>query len=714
MKNYMILIFKFLNYIKKIFLFLFACIFFLNTMAINDEQAILVTQNFLKEKKIGRDISLSKVSIREMVKKEGVVVYYIMNIGDKEGFVIISASEYTPPIIGYSFTGEFQWQPAIQYYLDSYSNYLLHEKGSKSMPDAHVVKQWNYYLQEEFVSKTVIINEVPALITSQWNQDKYYNTYCPWDVRAGFWNDYRTYNGCVALAAAQLMNYYRHPETGRSGAIYKPINYPQQTVFFSHHQYHWDAMCDRATDYTNEIAKLAYHLGVAAFMNYGTSGSGAQTEDVAIALRDNFFYTDYDKWPGAPPHRLIPQLDLLQPILMHGVNEHEDGHAFLIDGYRETMLEDEIFETEFHFNWGWGGWDDGYYTLAEQEFLFSTDVFLDIVPATNYPVQCQYLKKQTAFEGYVTNGSTNKPYQSNPDCSWMIAAPGAKRYTFSFSRLDTQEDIDEITIYNGSEKSSGIAATFSGAVRPSQPVTIFADSVLITFTSKDETVENTTHRGFLMNYVTDKPQQKCNATTYLSAPSGYITDGTQPGENYVPWSDCTWTINSPYGAGFFGLFHEFDLRLGDFVDVFDATRGTPYLWRRFDRYSLPTIGEVISIPFSKIQIHFITDNFEEGNGFKFQYFSILGVNDHSLLDNLTIFPNPATEVVNLSFSSEMMNQSITCMLVDVMGKVVYTENIDYNGDVYATQIPVAHLAKGFYLLQLVTNTGIATSKIIVN
>jgi len=568
-------------------------------------------------------------------------------------------------------------------------------------------------LQKSFAQEDSIVNEVLPLITTRWNQNRFYNTYCPWDVRAGLGNDYRVYNGCVALAAAQLMNYYRHPEVGKGTAIYQPYNYPLQTVTFSRHNYHWDAMCNSATAYTNEIAKLTYHLGVACKMNYGPDGSGAYTEDVAAAMQNYFFYTGYKQWMGNDPYTMKNELELGQPILMSGSNG-TSGHAFLVDGYYETYVDAGIDDVEFHFNWGWGGYADGYFTLKNHDFAYGSMIFFDIKPATNYPVQCQQNKRQTAFQGYVTNGSINKPYQSNPDCSWMIAAPGATQYNFSFSRMDTKEDVDIITIYNGSAKSSGVAATLSGTKIPTQFISVSADSVLITFTSNDPTVENTTQRGFLMNYVANKPQQQCNSITILNAPSGYITNGTMPGENYTPWTSCTWNIAPNNNTGFFGLFHEFDVELGDFVDIFDATRTPPRFWRRFDKHTPPIVGEMLSIPFSNIQLQFITDNFAEGAGFKFQYYSLLSINDNSLLDNLTIYPNPASDVINIAFSSEWTNQTIVCRLIDVAGKEVYATLFNYTDNLFAAQIPVAHLSKGLYVLQLTTTAGIVTSKIIID
>jgi len=685
------------------------CIYNSNTFAqINVEQVTQVAKNFLQERNIDKESSLFNISLEDVVQKNGANKLYILNLGNKEGFFVLSASEFVAPIVGYSFDNEFQWQPAIRYYLDAYSDYISFEEKSKATPDAKVSNQWKHYLQEPFVSSKSRGVIVPPLITSTWNQNIYYNTYCPWDSRAMQGFDGRVPNGCVALATAQLMNYWRHPEKGIGTESYVHYRYGTQSANFTN-QYYWDAMCDKPTRYTNEISKLAYHLGVAVSMNYAPDGSGADTKKAAEALRDHFNYTDFLIWVADNGgNKLSNELDSLRPILMDGCNA-AGCHAFLVDGYDE--IDSSGFR--FHFNWGWGGSADGYYSQTNQ--LYSGGyTYLGLQPATNYPVQCQTYKRQTATQGYITNGSTNKPYQSAPDCSWIIAAPGVKEYTFSFSRLETQENIDVVTIYNGPTKNSGVAQSFSGTTLPTQKVKVVADSVLITFTTFDATSQNTTHRGFLMNYSTDKPQQKCDRLTYLTTPNGYISSGNLADEKYTPWTSCTWNITPENGSGFYGIFQNFDLAIGDFVDIYNANTPNPTFWKRYDRNTRPVIGEAFFIPFSKVQIKFISDNFEEGYGFKFQYLSLLGVDEHSLLDNLSIYPNPASDCINLSFTSALENQSVVCRIVDIAGKEVFATNIEYNGGLSTTQIPVAHIAQGFYFLQLVTTTGKATHKIVIN
>ena len=66
-------------------------------------------------------------------------------------------------------------------------------------------------------------------------------------------------------------------------------------------------------------------------------------------------------------------MDNHRPIIWSGFEsgEHgvlENGHAWVCDGYNEENL--------FHMNWGWGGNDNGYYSidiLNPPGFLFESN-----------------------------------------------------------------------------------------------------------------------------------------------------------------------------------------------------------------------------------------------------------------------------------------------------------------------------------------------------
>lgn len=64
--------------------------------------------------------------------------------------------------------------------------------------------------QREADSKAVI----PALVSTQWNQDAPYNDKCPTDAGG------RSVTGCAATALAQIINYHKYPATNGTAHIH--------------------------------------------------------------------------------------------------------------------------------------------------------------------------------------------------------------------------------------------------------------------------------------------------------------------------------------------------------------------------------------------------------------------------------------------------------------------------------------------------------------
>ena len=124
--------------------------------------------------------------------------------------------------------------------------------------------------------------------------------------------------------------------------------------------------------YTNAVATLMYHCGVSVNMHYGQlsgSGSSASASDAATALYTTFKYspairyeqranyTDND-WENMIYGQLLKQ----QPMLYSGRTASNTGHSFVCDGYRAS-------DNTFHFNWGWGGYCDGYCKMTGTDAL---------------------------------------------------------------------------------------------------------------------------------------------------------------------------------------------------------------------------------------------------------------------------------------------------------------------------------------------------------
>ena len=85
--------------------------------------------------------------------------------------------------------------------------------------------------------------------------------------------------------------------------------------------------------------------------------------------------------------------------------------------------------------------------------------------------------------------------------------------------------------------------------------------------------------------------------------------------------------------------------------------------------------------------------------------SSLGVEDVSDSFGISVYPNPATDVLNIS---SQKTQILSASLTDVVGRKVLSTKIEaQNG-----QINVSHLPKGVYILTLKTKDQTITKKII--
>lgn len=684
---------------------------FIFAEGISPKQAIQVATNFIIENSNNDNFKSSSVMLNHIEMENGESLYYIFNLEEK-GFIIISGSSLTYPILAYSFDQNFEEFPAINGILGFYKDQIKYAESSKINPWQKAQEQWNHYLTDNFTkgnSKSVVVE---PLLTSNWNQNIYYNTYCPWDEDAGAYYDYRVPNGCVALAVAQLMNYYRHPTSGTGGVSYVPTPYPRQTVNFSNYTYNWDAMCNEPTDYDGEIAKIVYHVGVASQMGYSPDGSGASTEVVAEKLVENFKYNeDYrvtyqseflDTFAVYYVKLLKRELDSLRPILYSGYNsEMGSGHAFILDGYNSSDM--------FHVNWGWGGSSNGYFQIDHlspggSDFSYAAKAITKLRPASNYPANCSGHVRNTASFGYITNGSTNKPYAPNPDCSWMVATPYAQSYTFTFDRMSVNPNVDFVTIYNGPSESDGVSVQYTGTTLPSSPVTITADSVLITFTTVGQTTENTQYNGFLLSYTSTLPARTCSGTTNLNTEvHATLSDGSEDENNYLPQTNCSWLVKPTFVSGYAISFRSFNLKKGDFVDIYDATTNPPTLWNRFDIYNVPTYN-AYNLSFTKMKVNFVADNWEEGTGFELEYYAILGLQTNSGIEDLNLYPNPANDFITIKFS-DSESDIITCKIFDITGKLLQEESIEHAGGETVKNINTSHLASGLYLFQLETKNG---------
>ena len=682
---------------------------------VSESQASQVCQRFLLEKNQLTAADGFK-SAEVYTQDSGDTALYLFQLPER-GFVVVSASTTTPPVLAYSFDQNFEMIPPVRDLFYLYKGEIAYAEKEQWQAKPDAAAAWERYLAEKFEPRTTKGTSGGPLLTTTWNQNKFYNTYCPWDVSSGAYYDYRVPNGCVALACAQIMNYHRFPDRGVGSVSYIPQGYPRQTVNFYQHTYHYDAMTNTPSFYANEIAKLAYHFGVAIRMNYTPDGSGANTTTAKEKLAATFKYdsqiTSYyrDLYQDSSVSQfyniLKNEIDNRRPVYYSGCTENFSScHAYVLDGYDENNL--------FHLNYGWGGSSNGFYAIdnfvaGSMHFDYGSETVANIRPSLDItPSTCSGHQRVTASFGYVADGSqTVRPYQPSPDCSWMVAAPGASAYDFSFDRLDLN-DSDYVTIYNGPTVASGVKVALTGSQVPTQHYSVIADSVLITFTGNSN---NTDHYGFLISYSSSLPPRTCEEITQMpNVWNATLTDGSQDGENYLPQTTCSWNINHNFISGYAFAFPKFNLGYGDFVDVYNSTTNPPTLYERFDIYNPPS--GVYTVDFKRMRVHFISDNWDQGEGFEMQYYALVSVEDYNGLEDLSVYPNPATDKVNIEFSLQESG-NVNVRLMDMAGKTIRQEN--YGGEQGANRLnfSLTDVAKGLYLLEISNDNGKSVRKLTV-
>lgn len=284
----------------------------------------------------------------------------------KESFVVMAADDCVKPILGYSLTGNFVTEDMpenVRGWLQGYSDEIQHAVDNRMSASSETAKLWKDLTEgNSKAGKTTTV--VVPLIQTKWNQSPYYNDMCPYDSQAGA----RTVTGCVATAMAQIMKFWEYPDHGIGSHSYTDANYGQLDANFGNATYTWADMPNSINSANSEIAQLMYHCGVSVDMEYGLSsqyggiGSSAYSNYIPSALINYFNYSDSTNFVERYKYQddedwknlLKKELDKRRPVQYSGSGSG-GGHAFICDGYDS--------DDKFHFNWGWGGSNDAFYSI---------------------------------------------------------------------------------------------------------------------------------------------------------------------------------------------------------------------------------------------------------------------------------------------------------------------------------------------------------------
>ena len=339
--------------------------------------------------------------------------YYIFSRGAGQGFVIVSGDDSTAPILGYAESGDYDEQllpEQLVQMLQSWNDRIGQVQkspvtGPRRAPRARAIatykKEWE---------------DVSPLVKTHWHQSTPYNDLAPVKEGVG-----RCMTGCVATAGAQV-TYYFHKDNPTELQYDTPtygygtpvtVSLPKGTPI------RWDLMklSGSGTAAQNEaVATLMYALGTSAWLTYG-DGDGLATSGHNYKMGDamkgqfhlNFTHSEKSSMSQQSWETTIyNNLKNKQPMLYSGVHPESGGHSVVLDGYQKST-------GLYHFNFGWGGQGDGYYTVDDATGMNGFNSYQDLVHNITPQVQNLagkvvekplYHKAPNQLEATVTNNGT--------------------------------------------------------------------------------------------------------------------------------------------------------------------------------------------------------------------------------------------------------------------------------------------------------------------
>lgn len=297
--------------------------------------------------------------------------FYVFNY-NTEGFVIVAGDNRVQPILAFSDEGAFVSENIpdhIRFFLNGYTEEIQYIIENQPHTDVTISQQWEALLSDAISSpkdRNVVVG--PLLGDNKWNQTQYYNDLCPADASGNPAYGGHAAVGCGAIVMGQVMRYWQFPTTGTGSHSYNSNNYGTLSANFGATTYQYENMPDRLIasyhpdSCVEAVATLLYHCGVAVNMNYGPSTSVCNSNYIVSALSTYFSYPTTIQYIERGSLSLSAWLSYLKGELdegapfMYGGSGSYGGHVWTCDGYRD--------DDYFHFNWGWGGQQNGYFALT--------------------------------------------------------------------------------------------------------------------------------------------------------------------------------------------------------------------------------------------------------------------------------------------------------------------------------------------------------------
>lgn len=319
---------------------------------------------------------------------------YVVNFAENSGFALVSANRSTESLLGITESGSYDGGISE---IEGFNDFM-------SLAKLYVGEAYAFDpIIPSFDIDSSIYCRTPLLQWS-WGQQNHAGQYCPNGIA-----------GCVPLAVAQILAYYRKPDVlpvyySGTDTTYLPMNWND---IRSHKLYYLDnngnessTYCNASDSAHNAIGLLCRQLGYKMYSIYHMNGSGTGTSaDYVPSCFWDYGYT-CGTFTSYNAGMSKPRLQNLHPLLFVGIHEDEQGtragHAWIVDGYEEityyrvtyTLNDKGLYEATYtptgatlynHVNWGWEGRNNGYFLDGVFDITQYHDFPSYPYPPTNIP-----------------------------------------------------------------------------------------------------------------------------------------------------------------------------------------------------------------------------------------------------------------------------------------------------------------------------------------
>ncbi len=351
---------------------------------------------------LGKSSDFSIIKSAEILDQNGENVLFRVFELQPKGYIVTTGENNLPPIIAYSFTGNFYDEESENILLNMLKTDIsLRLENISNLPEETIsyrnrswLKMLDGNIENSRLDQWPPEGSTPTggWLLYNWTQSAPYNNFCPIDPVTGN----RSVAGCPAIAMAQIINYHRttncvffddaddyyHNYAGRQYWIdddyllHDFLSFPEMNVCLDTLAFHY--LYEIPVTNTDKAA-LAFACGVAAHQVYTSqiSGTFGVNQAYQAFLKFNFDNAQLidETMPDFYEHIAQNMMNAL-PVHFASVTPAGDaGHNFVIDGYNS----DEYY----HINFGWGGSYNGWYLLPDEIPYGLTVVegaIVDIVP----------------------------------------------------------------------------------------------------------------------------------------------------------------------------------------------------------------------------------------------------------------------------------------------------------------------------------------------